>query len=475
MSFFKNSLWSFINVTGMQMIAILTNIVLARILYPEIFGVLGMAMVFTGFVIIFQEAGLSSYIIYEKKLTKSIISTSFWLNIILSSLLFLLMYILAKPISIFYETPEVAVVIKYIAIGLFLGSFGITSKALLMKEKKFSYTASVDLIAELVASVFSILLAIKGYELLAISTRFIIRPTLQSIIYLVIKGKQVLGGFSIDSLKIIFPYSWKVLGTQTFSYINNNIDYLMIGKLLGSVSLGFYTIAFQWSILARFYISGALSKVAFAEIATIQNDISKVRHLYLYLLKQVSFLTLPICIGLVVVSTEFITVVYGMEWERSIPVLQILLISGAITSLGALGGPVIRGLGKPEIEMKLTMFSLVLFVIFVYIGSFYGLIGIAFAELIRVLIVDSIKLRIIKNMIGTSYKSIFYSFSKNLISTIVMSIIVVFVASLLNINPIVDLVILILIGVTIYILMTFLINREMMDWVIKKAKSILKR
>jgi O-antigen/teichoic acid export membrane protein len=218
---------------GIQLLAVMTNVILARILYPEIFGILGMATVFTGFILIFQEAGLSSFLIYKDKLDKGMISTSFWLNVMMSLVLGGITYSMAASISNIYQIVELKEIIHYISFGVIFASFGITSRALLTKARRFKALTVIDVIAESVTSITSITLAIHSFDLLSITSRLFIKPFLQSAILIIMNKSDLFGRPSWRSVKEIIPYSSRFLGSQIFVYLNNSIDLFLIGKLSG--------------------------------------------------------------------------------------------------------------------------------------------------------------------------------------------------------------------------------------------------
>ncbi|MCT2535118.1 lipopolysaccharide biosynthesis protein [Aquibacillus koreensis] len=470
MSFFKNSLWSFASTAGIQFIGVITNIVLARLLYPEIFGVLGMAMVFAGAVVIAQEAGISSYIIYKSPLTKILISTSFWLNVSFAVVLFAILFASAGVIGSFYQETQVITVIRYIAIGSLLGGFFITARALYMREKNFKKIAVIDLSCEIVASVSAVILALTGYHLLAISARYVIRPTLQSVVYLVLRGKDVIGKFDWNAMKEIVPYSGNVLGSQSIAYINNNIDYLFVGRVFGSYTLGLYTLAWQWGSLVRFYIAGAIGKVAFAELSSLNNDLTVLKEKYLDITQRLAFIALPICFGISAVADPFILLFYGSEWVKSGLLLKILVLSGGISAIGSVGGQIFRAIGRPKIELLVSTITLVFAVVLFYIATRFSIIYVAFAEVIKIVILEITKFICIRKNIQVKWIELALVLYKSLLASLVMYG-VVKMAQLLVDHVYITFGVSILIGLITYGLVSYAINKQMFLWAFSKVRK----
>lgn len=398
MSVYKNTMWSFLSIVGVQIINILTNIILARVLAPEYFGVLGMAMVFAGIAFVIQEAGLSSYLIYNKSNSNKLIYSTFWMNVLISAILTVLIWGMSPHIANLYKSDQVEEVLKYVCIGIGLGAFGSTSRALLMKENNFKKITVIDLIAEIVSSICAVIFAIYIDGILAVSTKYIMRPMIQSILSLIYKPLSIKTLFAIDlnESKKIISYSSNVLGSQLFMYANNNIDYFLVGTYLGKIQLGLYTLAFQWGSIARYYLSSAIMRVMFPEVSKLQHNLVKVKNMYLDIISKLALITLPLCIGLALVSYEFIYILYGQNWLETVRVLQVLLVAGGIASITVVGGPVLRGIGKPQVEMKISILSFCSFSLLLMIFIRYGLVAVAYTELLRVLIVESIRVLALK-------------------------------------------------------------------------------
>lgn len=374
--------------------------VLARLLAPEYFGILGMAMVFAGVIFVIQESGFSSYLIYKKNYNINVVSSTFWLNFIVSVCLALLLWILSPYISILYNDDQVGIVLKYVSVGILIGSFGNTSRAIIMKNNKFKTIAKVDICAELVSSAFAIYFAIYFDSLLAVSTKYLVRPLIQALLSIISQPLSINGPFKLDKgeTRNIISYSSNVLGSQLFMYANNNIDYFLVGKILGNIQLGYYSLAFQWGSIARYYISNAIIRVMFPEASKLQNDLLKVKSIFLEVVSKVSLISLPLCIGFSLVSYEFIYIFYGEKWIDVVPVLQLLLLAGGIASITIVGGFILRGIGNPLAEMKTSILSFGFFGLLLIVFTKYGIIAVAYCELLRVIVVESFRLYLLKKV-----------------------------------------------------------------------------
>lgn len=479
MNFFRNTLWALTGSIGVRVIGLSTSVMLARLLTPEIFGLVGMALVVVGFIYVIQEAGLSSYLVQVKVISKKVVTTTFILNIILSVFLIVVLLLLAPFISQFYEQPEIEPLLYYSCLGIFIGSLGITQRGILMRNKKFKKISFIDITAEICTAFVAILLALLKFPMLAVGFSMLFRPAIQSIMLVALIGlREVMGKADFGLIKDIFPFSLNVLGTRIVNFARNNVDYLLIGKLLGSSSLGLYTIAFQWSTIVRFYFSQSIANVAFPEVARHQNDLKKVGTIYINLLKKISFITFPLCIGLAIVAPEFIEFLYGAKWLEVVPVLQILMFAGVLSSLGTIVGSILKGIGRPDIEFRINMFSLLSFIIMVLIGSWWGIKGVAYAVLLNGIIFHWITIGKLLRVLNLTWINYFHSLKGAAYSTFIMTIPIVMLRWLDLINftsSFISLALFVIIGMVFYILASAIFNKETTRWALGKLSPLIKK
>src|SRR5690625_6041013 len=222
--FLKNVLWSLGGNVGVQLLGLLTNIVLARLLTPEIFGIVAITMVFITLIHNVQEAGLSSVIVHSKEISTKLVATTFYLNIIFSSILCLLIAVLAPIIASFYGHSQIENLLYYSIIGLFIGSFGITFRGLLTRRQDFKTLTIVDLVSEISGILLTFILIFYDLYYLSVSVRVMYRFPFSAIIMMVICGfKEIKAMPSIRLLPQIILYILIVLGLQMNININNNI------------------------------------------------------------------------------------------------------------------------------------------------------------------------------------------------------------------------------------------------------------
>ncbi|MCK9861967.1 lipopolysaccharide biosynthesis protein [Paenibacillus sp. ATY16] len=478
MSFYRSSMWSIIQMVATQVVALLTNIILARILTPEIFGLLGMATLFTGIILVIQEVGVGAYLIYKQDTEKTFVSTVFKVNIILSFLLAGILFSVSAPISDFYNSSEVEQIIKYISLGVVLGSFGITTRSVFQKEMKFKRIMVIDIISELLSSVIAVLLAVLGYSILSITTKLLFRPAIQSIGFLLQSNvlELVNQRFRVNMVREMISYSSKVLGSQLLIYISSVADYLVIGKTMGSKELGYYTMAFNWSFMARSLISNAIGKVVFSDFSRLQNNKEKLTKRYVGVLELLAFILFPICVGFFCISSDFIKLLYGDKWIESVSLLQILMFAGLISGLGTTTNALFRSVGRPDIELKLFSYAFIFIFVLMYTGSYFGLKGVCYAVIIENSIIFFIRSYFVMKILGMNMKSYFKCFISSGISSLGMCIVYYLIKILtiqVTIVQPISLIIDLFVLVMSYVLISLKINRKFTLGLLYKIKAVL--
>lgn len=370
-------LWSGISQFSTQIYQSVVMIILARLLVPEDFGIIGMAVIFTGLVQTINELGLSASIIQKKDINNSHLSTSFWISVGLGITLFIITIIISTFIADFFNNELVGPVLRFLSIGFILGSFCTVHRSLLQKNIEFKRIAVTEISASIISGIFSIIFALLGFGVWSLVFGSVLNSLVRTVqLWNVCKWRPSMK-FDLTSFKELFSFGVHVMGSRFLNYIDMNVDYLFIGKLLSATSLGHYTLAYQLATLPLARISNVITSVTFPTFSIIQDDNSKLRYAYLKIVKYISIVTFPLLAGLIIVAPEFIPIVFGEKWVPMIKPLQILCILGALQSIGTTVGSILLSKGRADIQFKWNILTSILLTIAVLIGVRYGITGVA--------------------------------------------------------------------------------------------------
>lgn len=408
---------------GFQFIVI---IILARLLYPEEFGIVGMAAIFTGFISRFNELGLSSAIIQRKDVNEIHLSTSFWTSLGAGTILCILTILVSPYIADFFREDLVRPILIVSSINFIVGSFSVIPRTLFSKSLEFKKLAIVEISATFISGILSILLAINGYGVWSLVLGGLSSSFISVLILWRLSPWRPSLIFSILHFKELFAFGSHVMGSSVLNFIDSNVDYLVVGKMIGASALGYYTLAYNLMTFPLYKISTIVTRVTFPAFSKIQDDNKALQNGYLKAVKSISLITFPMLAGMFIVAPEFIVVIYGSKWTPMILPLQILCLAGALKSIGTTVGSILLSKGRADIQFKWNIFTVIVLTIAVLIGVKYGIVGVASMVTISTVLLFFIIQKITNKLIDLSMynylKSIYPAFIGSITLIIVVNI-----------------------------------------------------
>jgi len=226
--------------------------------------------------------------------------------------------------------------------------------------------------------------------------------------------------FDKSSIKGLWSYSIRSMGTSILHYSGTNIDYLIVGRLLGPMALGYYSIVYNLVTLPQRQLATIITGVSFPAFSKIQDDQERLKRGYLKNVTYIALFSFPLLGGLAVVAPEFIKVVFGHKWIPAIVPLQILSIAGILYAIGTPINPLLLAKGRADLDLKMTMLRLAMIALFVLLGSRYGVVGVACAITIFAFIFIPIFQNIVNSLIKINMKEYYRSIAAALWSSLVM-------------------------------------------------------
>lgn len=245
------------------------------------------------------------------------------------------------------------------------------------------------------------------------------------------------------------------MGSSVLNYVDSNVDYLVVGRMIGASALGYYTLAYNLITFPLYKISTIITRVTFPAFSIIQNDNQTLRTAYLKVVRYISMITFPMLAGMFVVAPEFIMVVYGPKWAPMILTLQILCLAGALKSVGTTVGTILLSKGRPDIQFKWNILTVIVLTIAVLSGVKYGIEGVAAMVTISALLLFSIIQRITNKLIGLDMYNYFKAIYPAITGSISLIIAVIIYKKLIMVyslsNPEI-LISSIIIGIIVYVI-----------------------
>lgn len=367
--------WSFIGSIAGQGITFIVGIVLARILSPREFGLIGMLAIFIAISESFIDSGFRQALIRKQNCTEVDYSTVFYFNIVVGFIFYIILFISASSISDFYHEPMLKQLIRVLGLGLIITSFTIIQNTLLSKRIDFKLQAKISIIASLISGMISIYMAYSGWGIWSLVALTIIKYTIISLLLWFWNKWRPVWYFSKKSFNELFSFGSKLLVSGLIDTIYRNVYYLIIGRYFSAVELGYYTQADQFQALPSTNLSGIIGKVSYPVLSLLHDDIPRLREAYKRIIRSTMLITFVLMLGMAAIARPMILTMIGEKWESCVIYLQLLCFVGMLYPLHALNLNMLQVQGRSDLFLRLEIIKKVLAIPIIVIGVFWGIIA----------------------------------------------------------------------------------------------------
>lgn len=379
-------------------------VVLARVLTPGEYGTLASAMLVAGVLALVHEAGLGAAIIQRPELTRGHRAACLAANLAIGVILAVGVWVTAPLLAGFFRDPAVADVLRLLALGFPIAAAGVLPRALLERDLQFKSLGLVEAAAAVANGGLTIGLALAGFGVWAMVAGALAGTLLQAVAVWAVARPDPGFTFSRAELRDLMGFGSNVLGSRLLGYAIGNIDYVIVGRLLGPAALGVYSLAYKLVTWPMLKVSHVVLRVAFPAFARLQADDAVFRRHYLKLVGTLALVAFPLLAGLAVVAPELLPLVFGPQWAGAVFATQVLCGVGALKALVCSIGTVFLGKGRPDIELKLNAFGVVKLSILLLIGVRWGVEGVALAYLVSSLTGIPVQQHFANKLIGLTWK-----------------------------------------------------------------------
>lgn len=325
--------WSMLNNGTLQVLNILFGVVLARLLSPGDYGIVGVLTIFTLIAGNLQSSGFTQALINLKPPKDEDYNSVFWFNVIVSIFLYAVLWVCAPLIAEFFHQPVLVDVSRFVFLAFFISSFGIAHAAYLSKNMMNREVAIINLIALLCSGGIGIVLAFNGYKYWALAWQQVIYITVLNIgRYYFVKWRP---SWDIDfgPVKRMFGFAVNILFTNIINTLSGQVLTFIFGRFFPIAQVGNFSQANKWNTQANTFVSGTMSQVIQTVLVSVSDDKERQKRVFRKMLRFTSFFAFPVMLGLAFVSREFVEVVLGEKWVECIPLLQVLCVAGAFMPL----------------------------------------------------------------------------------------------------------------------------------------------
>lgn len=392
--------WSSIERFSIQGIQFIVGILIARILTPGDYGLMGMIMVFLALSQVLIDSGFSTALIQKKDRTEVDYATVFYFNVVLGILFYLALFGAAPFISRFYQQPQLIPIIRIWGINVIFISLAVVQRAKLTIQVDFKTQAKASFLSVVVSGIAGIVLAYKGYGVWALVVQTLINNALNTLLLGWYARWIPVCTFSGESFLRLFGFGSKLLGAGLLDTLYKNIYPLLIGKLFNSAELGYYTRADQFSQLPSSNVTGIIQRVTFPVLCELQEDEEKLKQVYRKFIQMAAWFIFPLMLGLAAVSVPTIRLILTEKWLPAAPMLQLLCVSGMLYPVHALNLNLLNVKGRSDLFFRLEIIKKAIITVVILLTFRDGVIALIAGQVVTSYLILFINTYYTKKIIG---------------------------------------------------------------------------
>lgn len=468
-----NSLfWKLMERGGVQGIQFIVQVVLARILSPNDYGIISLITIFISLANVFIQSGFNTALIQKKDVKEEDFSSVLYISLFVSIVLYILLFFTSPFIADFYGILELKQVLRVLSIILFFGAFNSIQNSIIARTMQFKKLFIVSVFSILISGIVGITLAYLGLGVWALVAQQIANQvSITFILWFTLKWRPKLI-FSINRVGDLFSYGWKLLVSSLIDTLYMNLRGLIVGKVYTSDMLAFYNRGEQFPQLIVNNINGSIQSVMLPTLSAEQENRKRVKELVRRSIVTSSFLIFPLMIGLAAVGEPLIKILLTDKWLPCVPFMQIFCLTYALWPIHTSNLQAINALGRSDIFLKLEIIKKILGVTILIISMNYGIYAIALGGLLSGIISSFINAYPNLKLLNYGYKEQIKDILPSLILSLIMGL-AVYGFLFLNISPYLILVTQVFTGAIVYIGLAKLFKLECYEYLISTIKGIL--
>lgn len=382
----KGVIWSSVERFSVQGIQFLVMIVMARLLTPKDYGLVGMVAIFIAVAQSLVDSGFSQALIRKQNRTETDNSTVFYFNIFVGILLYLVLFAIAPLVADFYDSPELTALMRVICLSVVFNSFVVVQRALLTVNIDFKTQAKASLTAAVVSGVIGIGMAYSGFSYWSIVAQQLVNLGLNTLLLWIFTRWRPRWIYSWGSFRELFTFGSKLMFSGLLDVVYRNMYLLVIGKVFTASSLGYYTRANQFAEFPSSNLTGIMQRVTYPVLCQIQDDDERLAQIYRRFLRLSAFLIFPLLVGLSAVAEPFVLLLLKEQWLFAATLLQIICFAMMWYPIHAINLNLLQVKGRSDLFLRLEIIKKAIAVLILCVTIPMGLIAMCVGQILSSLI-----------------------------------------------------------------------------------------
>lgn len=378
----KGVSWSFIDSISNQGITFLVGLVLARLLTPEDYSLLGIIVIFISVFNSIVDSGFSNALIRKCNVTDKDYNTVFSCNLAISVAMCATLYLMAPAIAHFFNRPPLTRLLQVMSFIIIINAFAIIQRTILMKRIDFKTQTKISLISSISSGVVGIGMAVTGYGVWSLVGQQLSRQLLNTVFLWIFAKWYPKLQFSVQSFKELFGFGWKLLVSCLIDTVWREIYQVVIGKCYAPATLGQYTRAQQFVSIFSVNLTGVLQRVSYPVLSTLQDDRTRLKSAYKRIIKVAMLLSFVLMLGMAGCAKSMIQVMVGDQWLPAVPYLQIICFQMMLYPLHAMNLNMLQVEGRSDLFLRLEIIKKAIAVgpilLGIFVNIYWMLVGSVF-------------------------------------------------------------------------------------------------
>lgn len=419
--FFSGMVWTFIQNIAVRALGVVFTILLARLLMPEDYGLIGMLSIFIAISDVFIQSGFGQALIQKSDCTDEDFSTAFYFNVGVSVFIYIVLFFSAPAIANFYHEPQLIALTRVLSLNFILGSFNIVQQAKLTKAMNFKPLAVLTLIATAVSGVIGVTMAYMGFGVWSLVAQTLSATLLRVIIFPFFTQWHPNRPFNKASFNHLWGYGSKILVTGVLEVIIRNLSNIVIGRFYDKEQVGYFSKARGFADVPAMMMSSVLSTVTFPLLSEIQNDEERHRAVYNKVTFNSILISFPMMILMAVLAEPIVIILFTEKWAPCIPMLQAFLLARMYLPLNMINASELQSKGETKLYMNLYFITGPISLIAVLASIPFGVMAMAWATLISGILYHTIFSVVIGRRIGYRYYRQLWDWRYIILSLVLMA------------------------------------------------------
>ena len=456
----KGVFWSYLSFLGGKGLNFLSTIILARLLLPEQFGLIGYCLIVIQYVDILNSAGIDTALIARREKVQEAANAAFVANIIFGVVCFTITWVIAEPVSVFFKAPEMVPLFRVLGLSLPLTGLGMVPDTMLKREMKFQTVLISDVTRNFMKGAVSIGLALLGFGVWSLVWGQVFGVLTGSVLSWILAGWRPTLRFNPEATRSIVFFGVHIILLETAGALRNNVDYLLVGRILGKAALGYYTMSYRIPELLIRSLNYVIGNVSLPALAITQSDSAKMRKFYFGYIRFLSMFVFPVGIGLAFTAPVFIPLFLSEKWGPAVVPTALISIALCITALGYVPGVLYKAISRPDILNKLAIIKMPIAVLILWYATRWGIVGVAAGQIVIGLISVSLDMLVANTVMKYPLSDLFKAISPALLSTFSMAIVLFLIRAGLPYAGLVQFILMVAFGGLTYFVAFWLLSRD---------------